>query len=198
VTEQEWLVCTNLKSMLTFLKGNVSERKLRLFACACGRHHLHPKHDERDQRILEVEERYADGMTSIETLVAAYEEAGNDPVDAMDAAYFDPYLHAYYTGIEYEHSLGFIPAEVRLLHCGLLRDIIGNPFRSWTVDRSWLVRNVVKVAQSIYERSFDKLPILADALEEEGCTDADILKHCREPGPHVRGCWVVDLLLGRS
>ena len=58
---------------------------------------------------------------------------------------------------------------------------------------------VVQLAQSIYDdRAFDRLPILADALEEAGCTDAAILDHCRGPGPHVRGCWAVDLLLGKT
>jgi hypothetical protein len=58
---------------------------------------------------------------------------------------------------------------------------------------------VVTLAKSIYEdRAFDRLPILADALEESGCHDPDILAHCRQPGEHVRGCWVVDLLLGRE
>ena len=55
------------------------------------------------------------------------------------------------------------------------------------------------MAQSIYDaRAFDRLPLLADALEDAGCADADILSHCRTPGEHVRGCWVVDLLLGKS
>jgi hypothetical protein len=63
----------------------------------------------------------------------------------------------------------------------------------------WNDGTVVKLAQSIYdERRFTDLPILADALEDAGCADADILAHCRGPGPHVRGCWVVDLLLGKS
>ena len=58
---------------------------------------------------------------------------------------------------------------------------------------------MVKVAQGIYyDRAFDRLPILADALEDAGCHDAAILEHCRQPGPHVRGCWVVDLLTGRT
>jgi hypothetical protein len=196
------LASTDLKEMLTFLKGNVSDRKLRLFGCACGRQHLHRKHDERDRPLFEVEERYADGMASIETLVAAFEAAGNDPVDARDLAHFDPYLNAYYMGAEYEYSVGTIPDEVRRLHCGLLRDIIGNPFRSRTVDRGCLGRNdsaVLRMAQSIYdERSFGKLPNVAEALEEAGCTDAEVLKHCREPGLHVRGCWVIDALLGKS
>jgi hypothetical protein len=56
-----------------------------------------------------------------------------------------------------------------------------------------------KLARSIYqEERFHDLPVLADALEEAGCTDADILAHCRQPGSHVRGCWVVDAILGKS
>ncbi len=85
----------------------------------------------------------------------------------------------------------------------LLRDIAGNLFRPQPViDSSWLSWNdriIPKLAQAIYDdRAFDRLPILADALEEAGCTNADILNHCRQPGEHVRGCWVVDLLLGKS
>ena len=58
---------------------------------------------------------------------------------------------------------------------------------------------MVKLAQGIYDdRAFDRMPVLADALEEAGCYDADILAHCRQPGEHVRGCWVVDLLLGKE
>jgi hypothetical protein len=85
----------------------------------------------------------------------------------------------------------------------LLRDIFdpllvrNNPI---TPDRmTWRDETVTRLAASIYDkRAFDRLPILADALEEAGCTDAAILEHCRGPGPHVRGCWVVDLLLGKS
>jgi hypothetical protein len=64
---------------------------------------------------------------------------------------------------------------------------------------TWNDGIVIKLAQAIYEeRAFDRLPILADALEEAGCSDTEILAHCRGPGPHVRGCWVVDLLLGKE
>jgi hypothetical protein len=86
--------------------------------------------------------------------------------------------------------------------CDLIREIMGNPFQIASVDPIWLEWNsaaVQKLAQSIYEeRDFDPLPVLADALEEAGCTDPAILAHCRKPGEHVRGCWVVDLLLGKS
>ena len=78
----------------------------------------------------------------------------------------------------------------------------GNPFRTTPIDAAWLGWNdgaVVKLAQGIYAgRAFDRLPILADALEDAGCSAADLLDHCRRPGPHVRGCWVVDLLTARA
>jgi hypothetical protein len=81
----------------------------------------------------------------------------------------------------------------------LLRDIFGNPCRPVSVNPSWLTTSAVSVAKSIYDdRAFDGLPILADALEDAGCTDPDILGHCRGPGPHVRGCWVVDCVLGKE
>jgi len=83
-----------------------------------------------------------------------------------------------------------------------LRDIFGNPFRPVTVNPGWLAWNdgtVPRIAQAIYdERAFDRMTILADALEDAGCTDQDILGHCRSGGEHVRGCWVVDLLLGKE
>jgi hypothetical protein len=80
-----------------------------------------------------------------------------------------------------------------------LRDIFGNPFRSVTLESSWLTPMVVNVAQAIYDdRGFDRLPSLGSALEEAGCKEADILTHCQEPGPHVQGCWVVDAVLGRE
>jgi hypothetical protein len=81
----------------------------------------------------------------------------------------------------------------------LLRDIFGNPFRPAALDPAWRTGTVLALARGIYEdRAFDRMPILADALQDAGCTDEDVLGHCRGPGPHVRGCWVVDLVLGKS
>jgi hypothetical protein len=92
-------------------------------------------------------------------------------------------------------------AEARA-QCDLLRDIFGNPFLPVKIERDWLAWNgatIRKLAQSIYEdRAFDCLPVLADALEDAGCDNAAILNHCRNGGPHVRGCWLVDLLLGKT
>jgi hypothetical protein len=84
----------------------------------------------------------------------------------------------------------------------LIRCLFGNPFNSRSLDNVWLMWNcgtVPKLTQAIYDdRRFSDLPILADALEEASCTDADVLSHCRSEGPHVRGCWVIDLLLGKD
>ena len=87
----------------------------------------------------------------------------------------------------------------REAQASLLRDVIGNPFHGAAVEIRWQTANVVALARAIYaERAFQRLPILADALEDAGCTDRAILDHCRQPGEHVRGCWVVDLVLGKS
>jgi hypothetical protein len=84
----------------------------------------------------------------------------------------------------------------------LLRCIVGNPFLPAVADPAWLQWNdgtIPKLARAVYEgRAFDRLPVLADALEEAGCTEQRILHHCRGPGAHTRGCWVLDHLLGKS
>ncbi len=81
----------------------------------------------------------------------------------------------------------------RLLIC-----IFGNPFRPVVFDPAWLTSTARGIAHGIYdERAFDRLPILADALQDAGCENDDILSHCRGEGPHVRGCWVVDGVLGK-
>lgn len=84
--------------------------------------------------------------------------------------------------------------------CPLLRCIFGSlPFRPITIDPCGLTSPVTQLATAIYEeRAFDRMPILGDALEDAGCTNASILEHCRSGGEHVRGCWVVDLVLGKK
>ena len=80
-----------------------------------------------------------------------------------------------------------------------VRDIFGNPFRPTLFDPAWRTTDVLLLAGGIYaERAFDRMPILADSLQDAGCDRDDILSHCRGDGPHVRGCWVVDLLLGKE
>jgi hypothetical protein len=100
---------------------------------------------------------------------------------------------------------GRIPAVARAAEraaqAGLLRDIF-NPFRPVRIDPDWLVWNdgvVPRIARAVYdEKAFERLPVLADALEDAGYTDERLLSHCRAGGEHVRGCWAVDLVLGRE
>jgi hypothetical protein len=94
-------------------------------------------------------------------------------------------------------------AEIRLVAdkplLEFFRDITGNMFRSGKTDTNWLTETAVSLATGIYgDRAFDRLPLLADALQDAGCTDAELLGHLRSPGPHVRGCWAVDLVLGKE
>lgn len=128
--------------------------------------------------------------------------------------------HALYVAEEVVNALGLesvgrddsLEAELEaarrtVVHrvCGIVRDVVGPrlwPSRSVTLNPAWLKwhrKTVPKLAQAIYaDRAFEQLPILADALEEAGCAEAVILEHLREPGPHVRGCWALDLLLRKS
>jgi hypothetical protein len=100
---------------------------------------------------------------------------------------------------------GACPSEERA-QCVLIRDIFGNLFRPVTIETAWITLVVLGLAQASYEQRDlpagtlqpDRLAVLADALEDAGCTDAAILSHLRSPGPHVRGCWVLDLLTGRK
>jgi hypothetical protein len=93
-----------------------------------------------------------------------------------------------------EHRIPEHAAQLPLLRC-----IFGNPFRPVVFVPSWRTETAVALAAGIYEeRAFDRLPILADALEEAGCDHADVLNHLRGPGPHARGCWVVDGVLGKA
>jgi hypothetical protein len=121
---------------------------------------------------------------------------------ALEAALDVPSLTA-----SAEVRAGNVPVEcwhgalipIKAQQCHLIRDIFGNPFRRVTADTAWLTPNVVTLAQTIYDnRAFDRLPELAAPLEQADCTVADVLDHCRQAGEHVRGCWVIDLLLDKE
>jgi hypothetical protein len=94
----------------------------------------------------------------------------------------------------------FVCKEEHAHQAALVRDVFGNPFRPATFDSAWRTSTAVAIASQMYEsRGFGALPILADALQDAGCDSDDVLNHCRDAsGIHVRGCWVVDLVLGKS
>jgi hypothetical protein len=208
MTEAEWLECTDPERMLKFLRRKASERKLRLFACACCRRIWRFLPDKRSRKAVEVAERYADGKADEDRLGSACEDAveaaetgrGADAAaHASDISPVDAKYVAFEAAWAARRTDDSPPTEEFVAQAELLRDIIGNPFRPVTVDPSWLTHTVTALAKGIYDkRAFDRLPILADAPEEAGCANADILAHCRKPGEHLRGCWVVDLLLGKE
>jgi hypothetical protein len=107
-------------------------------------------------------------------------------------------------------SLGEMGAEAeeaeRKFQCDLLRDLFGNPFHPTPLNPAWLTTPSTSLARAAYEErnlpsgavDGDRLAVLADALEEAGCSDVAILGHLRGRGPHYRGCWLVDALLGKG
>jgi hypothetical protein len=103
-----------------------------------------------------------------------------------------------------EEARGGFPMPDELLP--ILRDVFGNPFSPVSLAPAWLTPTILALAQAAYDNctlpagTLDPAPlaVLADALEDAGCTDAELLGHLRGPGPHVGGCWAVDLLLGKS
>jgi hypothetical protein len=206
MTEAEWRACTDPATMLESLRSKASERKLRLFAVACCRRIWPLLTDERSRRAVECAELYADGLIDEQKRLSAVRAAINATWDLENDASDFPAQAACLTadpavGIDAVAIAHYTAAteDERAAQVNLLREQFGNPFRPVTVDPIWLTSTVVSLAQGIYdERAFDRLPILADALEDAGCTDAEMLNHCRQPGEHVRGCWLVDLVLQKS
>jgi hypothetical protein len=263
MTETEWRTSTDPDAMLDFLLGKsrggvltwlglrrpretgqlrTSERKLRLYACACCRRIWDFMPDRRSREAVEVSEQYADGLANKEELLTAFQAA----LEVIRSLPPEPQLPLAMTlapGADFQEAprlaayaasaLAAPPAIDALVPVAvtwvmrtamamaangeenwaatavgaasrvrLLRDIFGNPFRTIAIEPAWLAwqdGTVPKIAQAVYDAyHFEELPILADALEEAGCENSEILAHCREQTEHVRGCWVVDRLLGRD
>ena len=223
MTEQDWMIGTDPTPMLEFVRGKANDRKLRLFAVSCCRLVWHRMVDKCSRRAVEVAERYADGLATPQTLLkwywAAYEayELTDDEEDEgaryrevafaancathHDAAFAAMNAAAYVSAaaVTGQDTL----SDSREAVCDLLREILGPlPFHPITCDPIWLSWHdglVLSMAQRMYDsRDFSDMPVLADALEEAGCEDQDILGHCRSGGEHVRGCWVIDALLGKK
>jgi hypothetical protein len=210
MTEAEWRAATDPTLMLEFLKTKVSDRKLRLFAVACCRRIWAVLKNERSRRAVEVAERFADRLTEAGELHSAFTQASVNAIWNQTGG-----LHAASKArltSEYHYSNGYaasvarhavlashdVPAEW-VAQCGIIRDIFGNPFRPVLIDISWESSTVLALAQQMYDsRDFTEMPILADALQDTGCDNEDILNHCRGENVHVRGCFVIDLVLGKG
>jgi len=201
MTEQEWLDCTNPTHALDFLLSKSSDRRLRLFTCACCRRVWHLMTYERIQNAVVVTERYADGLASESEMHEAQLGASIAARQVPDGEARRVAFSVYYMAAK-ECWASVFTVGGWWKKPDLIRDVFGNLFRPVAVPSDWLAWNdstVVRIAQAIYdERAFDRMPILADALEDAGCADEHILSHCRSVGPHVRGCHVLDALLGKE
>lgn len=232
MTEIEWLICSDPRRLLSFLKAKATVRKVQLFAVACCRGLGRWLPDQRSRKAVEAAERQADGLAGEHELQAARQEAlaANASLIGKPTCLSETARAAWYALLDpefgsvaavavsavrfsvseqvdgYRFSEEADPVEVRAAtlqeesrQTDLLRDIFGNPFRPVTFDPNWLNADVLALARQMYEtRDFSAIPILADALMDAGCGEEQVLGHCRGDGPHVRGCWVIDALTGRS
>jgi hypothetical protein len=242
MTEQEWLNCTEPQRMLDFLRGKASDRRLRLFACACCRRVWYLLTEGRGRTAVEIAERYlaTDNAYPVpdnhlvilrcenesENLMASATTAAEE---ARASAAFAALKCLTFTGeaaAEYcsAHVVSAVfhaasaasaasAAAARVAERGqqarLLHELFGNPFCPISMDPHWFDWNdatIVRLAQAAHDERIlpagtldnTRLLILADALEEAGCTDEQILTHLRGASEHYRGCWVLDALLGRK
>jgi hypothetical protein len=209
VTEAEWSACTDPKLMLEFLRSKASDRKLRLFAAACCRRVWDLLGDARSRQQVEAAEAYVDGQVTehaLEDTASGGHDGSGGPTEAAFWCCAEDYAFAAdLVASQARRSDEDRPSD-ESRKAALLRDLFGNPFRPVALAAIWRTPGVLSLALAAYEGrqlpsgelDHARLAILADALEEAGCTDADLLGHLHGPGPHIRGCWAVDLLLGKA
>ena len=207
------------------ISSAAGRRKFQLFACGCCRLVWPLLADARSRKAVAKLERYADRIRGVyrgsadpeidrlrrdayNIANAAYIDLqrANDPTRAAACVVVCAAYPAVPDNIYGNLRTALAPTgwagdtAVRRLEADLVRDIFGNPFRPVAVEPGWRTEAVVALARAIYdERAWDRLPVLADALDDAGCTNAALLGHLRDPAlTHVRGCWAVDLILGLS
>jgi len=213
MTEAEWLTSNDPIRLLEFV-DLASRRKARLLGCAMCRQVWHEVRDERCRNELRAAEQLADGRASqsfVETATfeaeTAYEEAlGSErsevlavyaaislTVGDIDAVDIEAICRA-------TADLAPFGQNVRLVQADLIREVLGNPFRSPAFNSDWRTTDVKLLAEGTYAaNAFQRLPILADALQDAGRDSEDLLNHLRDTSAtHVRGCWALDLVLGKE
>jgi hypothetical protein len=197
MTEAEWLACEDPEPMAKAAVEcpRTSDRICRLYLAAFW-----------GWQALRLTAKQQPALLKRVAATEHWAETGKLPKrfrvsDSTNVVFFSPNPRPAVTRTAHAlSSWGKSGREAIAIQPALLRDIFGNPFRPVALDPAWVTSDVLALARGIYEeRAFDRMPILADALQDAGCTNEDVLNHCRDANAtHVRGCWVVDLLLGKS
>jgi len=190
MTEAEWLGCGKPVLMVRALGEEASARKLQLFAVVVlqGPDGLYPEPETH----LVMAERFADGLIGAADLRRSWGSGAEVPAVPERA-----HEWAEWAAIGDTEEYG--PRWAFDMMARFVREVFGNPFRPVAFATDWRTDTALALARQMYEAcDFSAMPILADALQDAGCDDSEILDHCRGDGPHVRGCWVVDLVLGKT
>jgi hypothetical protein len=223
MSEEEWLAANSPQPLFTLLQSREPiPRKLRLFACACSRAVWDDSWPQRCKEVVITTERFVDGQATANELNRARAQAcqaarpaaqaarsrGDSAAAQMfelrlwfaaEAALPESKLHhritvRYGSWFHYHLQDPFVAGMPTIL-----RDVFGNPFHAVDFSPEWRTDTVMALGRQMYEsRDFSAMPILADALQDSGCSEEAILSHCRGSGTHVRGCWCVDLVLGKE
>jgi hypothetical protein len=218
MTEAEWFASKDAAQLVRLCPVQVSPRKLRLFMANWCRLHWDTIAIPAVQDAVELAEKFADGKASKKQLEQMYDTLrreegrswagvdslvliwpGNDQMTEAAIRFAQMLRAGFYAPWGNEEIQAWYRAK-KVMLADLVRDIVGNPFRPVAFDPKWRTTTAVQLARGMYEsRDFSAMPILADALQDAGCDSDDILNHCRDANQlHVRGCWVVDLLLGKG
>jgi hypothetical protein len=214
VTEEEWLVSPDAELLFCEVKarGLLNNRKARLLACGCYRliwdrigcmtvrEAVEHAEGRADRRVTQHElERYRHPakLASPNTLDFSLQVSLSSLVaKTCNVGYIAWQIRG---ASDDRRTADHRPGPESQRQADLVRDVVGNPFHTVSFDPAWRTTTAVGLAEQMYEsRDFSAMPILADALEDAGCDDAEVLAHCRGDGQHVRGCWVVDLVLGKA
>jgi hypothetical protein len=213
VARTEWEFGHDLGAMCreVTLANRDGARVSRLFACACGRLVWHSLSKKLGRPSVEIGEKVADGRAGWGDLRREFLRIrlASPPTPEIDKAIYDSSVALL---MLFEISVGSAGVAARHLRevsrlvdrldlnhsqCELIRDIFGDPSCPLPFDPAWSSPRVAELARSIYDaRDFDAMPMLGDALEEAGCDGPEVLDHCRRPGHHARGCWVLDCAMG--
>jgi hypothetical protein len=219
MTQDQWLKSANPEAMFRHLRARASDRKLRLFMCACCRRAWAFAKDERLKEILPLIEGFADGTVKDRERGRAHRIGGevlqtaSSPASCLGAQLWNAarknldrtdYDFGESAAAAFGWAAGngpvfFAAKEAESAQqAALVRDIFGNPFRKAKFNKKWRTDTVLAIARRAYDaHEFGALPILADALQDAGCDSEDLLNHLRDTSAaHVRGCWALDLVLG--